>query len=98
MEQCFGHSQHDVRTRRTRLAMLQPMPLAVLKAYHCYRCKREIPSIGYVSADYLRVEYATLVCAVQACWKLSQIQRAASRLEHNEGDFCSIREQIRLEP
>lgn len=64
---------------RARLALLRPMPLALLWPAHVFRCARTDVLTGCETMDVVRLEYITMFAAVHACRALADFQRANAR-------------------
>lgn len=68
-----------VEHARARLALLRPMPLALLWPAHVFKCARTDVLAGCETMDDVRLEYITLFAAVHACRALAEFQRAHAR-------------------
>ena len=64
---------------RARLALLRPMPLALLWPAHVFRCAHTDVLAGCESIGDIHLEYSTLFAAVHACRALAAFQRAHAR-------------------
>lgn len=64
---------------RARLALLRPMPLALLWPAHVFRCAHTDVLAGCETMDDVGLEYMTLFAAVHACRALAADQRANAR-------------------
>jgi hypothetical protein len=67
---------------RARLALLRPMPLALLWPAHVFKCAHIDVLTDCETMDDVRLEYITLFAATHACRSLAEFQRwHARRLE-----------------
>lgn len=64
---------------RARLALLRPMPLALLWPAHAFKCAQTDVLADCETMDDVRLEYVTLFAAVHACRALADFQRVHAR-------------------